>query len=84
MKLQNEKKNIRTHFFECELELSRVQEQLKQDLGVVFGVSDCLILDLTQSLVVWIIRCKTQEEDYVLYKLLQSLNKQALLFFKSV
>lgn len=46
-----------THFFEYELELSCVQEQLKQDLGVVFGVTDRLILDLTQSLVVGIIHC---------------------------
>lgn len=85
MKLQDlKKKTFGTHFFECELELSRVQEQLKQDLGVVFGVSDRLILDLTQSLVVQIIRCKTEEEDYVLYKLLQSLNKQTLLFVNSV
>lgn len=52
-----EEKPLGTHFFECELELSRVQEQLKQDLGVVFGVIDRLILDLTQPLVVGIIRC---------------------------
>lgn len=77
MKLQDE-----THFFEYELKLSRVQEQLKQDLGVVFGVSDRLILDLTLSLVVRIIHCKTQDEDYNLYR--KVVNKPAILFFSSV
>lgn len=55
------KKPLGTHFFECELELSRVQEQLKQDLGVVFGVADRLILDQTQSLVVRIIHCEDKK-----------------------
>lgn len=39
------------HLFECELKLSRVEQQLEQDLGVVLVVEH-LILDLTQSLVV--------------------------------
>ncbi len=43
------------YLFEYELKLGSVQQQLKQNFGIVFGVVDDLILDLTQSLVVWII-----------------------------
>lgn len=45
------------HLFECELKLSCVQEELEEDPGVVLGVVEHLVFNLTQSFVVWIIGC---------------------------
>lgn len=43
------------HLFEGELKLSRVQQEAKKDLGVVLGVVEHLVLNLTQPLVVWVV-----------------------------
>lgn len=43
------------HLFEGELKLSRVQQEAKQELGVVLGVVEHLVLNLTQPLVVWVV-----------------------------
>jgi len=51
-------KIISIYLFEYELKLGRVQQQLEQNFGIVFGVIDNLLFDLTQSLVVWIISFK--------------------------
>lgn len=45
------------HLFEGELKLSRVQQESKQELGVVLGVVEHLVLYLTQPLVVWVVGC---------------------------
>lgn len=44
-----------SHLFECKLKLSRVKQKLKQDLWVILGVTEHLVFNLTQPLVVWII-----------------------------
>lgn len=49
-----------SHLFERELKLSGVQQQLEQDLGVVLGVVENLIFDLTQPLVVQVISYETE------------------------
>lgn len=50
----------KTHLFECELKLSSVQQQLEQHLGLVLGVTENLVFDLTQPLVVWVIGYDTK------------------------
>lgn len=45
------------HLFECKLKLSCVQEELEEDPGVVLGVVEHLVFDLTQAFVVGIIGC---------------------------
>lgn len=49
---------LRTHLLEHELKLRSVQQELEQDLGLVFGVIEHLVFYLTQSFVVWIIGCE--------------------------
>lgn len=55
---------VSAHLFECELKLSSVEQELKQDPGVVLGVVEHLIFDLTQPLVVQIIGCKTKHARF--------------------
>lgn len=43
------------HLFEGELKLSCVKQKSKQELGVVLGVVEHLVFDLTQPLVVWVV-----------------------------
>lgn len=43
------------HLFEGELKLSRVQQESKQEFGVVLGVVEHLVLNLAQPLVVWVV-----------------------------
>lgn len=43
------------HLFEGELKLCRVEKESKQELWVVLGVVEYLVLDLTQPLVVWVV-----------------------------
>lgn len=45
------------HLFECKFKLSCVQEELEEDPGVVLGVVEHLVFDLTQAFVVGIISC---------------------------
>lgn len=53
---------VKPHLFEGELKLSCVKEELEEDPGVVLGVIEHLVFNLTQSFVVWIIGCgKTTE-----------------------
>lgn len=49
---------LRTHLLERELKLRSVQQELEQDLGLIFGVVEHLVFNLTQSFVVWIIGCE--------------------------
>lgn len=53
---------FRNYLFEDELKLGCIQKQLEQNFGIVFGVVDDLFFDLTQSLVVWIIRLKEKKK----------------------
>lgn len=46
------------HLFQRELELCSIKQELEQDLGVVLGVVQNLIFDLTQSLVVYVVGCR--------------------------
>jgi len=59
---------ISIYLFEYELKLGRVQQQLEQNFGIVFGVIDNLLFDLTQSLVVWIISFKKNNNNNYLEK----------------
>lgn len=45
------------HLFECKLKLSCVQEELEKNPGVVLGVIEHLVFDLTQAFVVGIVGC---------------------------
>lgn len=48
----------RTHLLERELKLRSVQQELEQDLGLVFGVVEHLLFHLTQSFVIRVIGCE--------------------------
>ena len=47
-----------SYLFEGELKLGRVQQQLEEHPGLVLGVRHHLVLDLTQTLVVHVVRFK--------------------------
>lgn len=51
-----------SHLFECKLKLSSVEQKLEKDLRLVLGVIKHLVFDLTKTLVVWIIGCRTNDD----------------------
>lgn len=69
------------HLFECKLKLSRVQEELEEDPGVVLGVVEYLIFDLTQAFVVGIIGCGKITAWALAWALIDSVDSFSFFFF---
>lgn len=57
-----------SHLLERELKLSSVEQELEKHLGVVLGVVEHLIFELTQPLVVRVVGCETEHGS--VYKML--------------
>lgn len=54
-----------TYLLESKLKLSRVQQESKQYLGVVLGVVEHLLLNLTQPLVVWVVNLVEKQKQEI-------------------